>query len=119
MTEQREQTTPQASENSDERTKEQRATDEQERAPLFASDDTERFRQRWDALQVSFVDGPREVVKQADELVGELMERLTTEFNETRSSLESQWERGDEVSTEQLRVALTRYRSFFNRLLSV
>jgi hypothetical protein len=54
--------------------------DVEERAALFASDDTERFRQRWDELQASFVDGPREVVKQADELVSELMERLTTEF---------------------------------------
>jgi hypothetical protein len=92
--------------------------DVEERAALFASDDTERFRQRWDELQASFVDGPREVVKQADELVSELMERLTTEFDERRTNLESQWEKGDEVSTEELRVALTHYRSFFNRLLS-
>jgi hypothetical protein len=92
--------------------------DVEERAALFASDDTERFRQRWDELQASFVDPPRQVVKQADELVSELMERLTTEFDERRTNLESQWEKGDEVSTEELRVALTRYRSFFNRLLS-
>jgi hypothetical protein len=90
-----------------------------ERAPLFASDQAEGFRQRWESLQAGFVDQPREVVAQADDLVGELMQQLTAGFSDRRASLEAQWEEGDEVSTEDLRVALTRYRSFFNRLLSV
>jgi hypothetical protein len=90
-----------------------------ERAPLFASDETERFRQRWESLQASFVDQPRNVVAQADDLVGELMQKLTTGFSDKRASLEAQWEEGEQASTEDLRIALTRYRSFFNRLLSV
>jgi hypothetical protein len=90
----------------------------EDRAPLFASEDTARFRQRWDNLQTGFVDEPRRVVEEADDLVGELMQQLTSGFSEKRSNLEAQWEQGDEVSTEELRVALTRYRSFFNRLLS-
>jgi hypothetical protein len=89
-----------------------------ERAPLFPSEEADRFRQRWESLQASFVDQPREAVAQANDLVGELMQQLTASFGDKRSELEAQWEQGEEVSTEELRVALTRYRSFFNRLLS-
>ena len=91
---------------------------EDERAPLLASGDAEGFRRRWEDLQAGFVDQPREMVEQANELVGELMQQLSSGFNEKRSELEAQWEKGEDVSTEELRVALTRYRSFFNRLLS-
>jgi hypothetical protein len=90
----------------------------EEQAPLFASEDVVRFRQRWETLQAGFIDQPRDMVEQADDLVSELMNQLTAGFNYKRSNLEAQWEHGDEVSTEELRVALTRYRSFFNRLLS-
>jgi hypothetical protein len=89
-----------------------------ERAPLLAGDEAERFRQRWEALQAGFVDHPRQIVEQAEDLVGELMQELTTGFSDKRSELEQQWDRGGQVSTEELRVTLTRYRSFFNRLLS-
>jgi hypothetical protein len=89
-----------------------------QQAALFEGEDAQRFRARWESLQGSFVDQPRQAVEQADELVGELMERLTAGFTQRRAELEAQWERGDEASTEDLRVALTRYRSFFNRLLS-
>lgn len=89
-----------------------------EQAPLLAQDEADRFRRRWEDLQAGFVDRPREMVEEADDLVGELMQQLTTGFDDERSSLEAQWEKGEEVSTEELRVALTRYRSFFNRLLS-
>lgn len=92
--------------------------DETERAPLLADDNAQSFRQRWDDLQAGFVDNPREVVEEANDLVSKLMEEISTGFSDRRSSLEAQWERGDDVSTEDLRVALTRYRSFFNRLLS-
>ena len=89
-----------------------------EQAPLLAQDEADRFRRHWEDLQAGFVDRPREMVEEADDLVGELMQKLTTGFDDERSSLEAQWEKGEEVSTEELRVALTRYRSFFNRLLS-
>jgi hypothetical protein len=92
---------------------------DEERAPLFATDDAERFRDRWESLQARFVDEPRDTVAEADDLVGELMKQLTAGFSDKRSRLEAQWEQGDQVSTEDLRIALTRYRSFFNRLLSV
>jgi hypothetical protein len=90
-----------------------------ERAPLFSAEDAGRFRQRWESLQGGFVDQPQEMVEQADDLVSELMQELTAGFNEERSTLEVQWGRGDEASTEELRAAMTRCRSFFNRLLSV
>lgn len=89
-----------------------------ERAPLLADDNAQSFRQRWDDLQAGFVDRPRDVVQEADDLVSKLMQEISTGFSERRSSLEAQWEQGDDVSTEDLRIALTRYRSFFNRLLS-
>ena len=69
-------------------------------------------------MQSQFVDEPREAVEQADRLVADLMQRLASEFTEARSNLERQWDGQDDISTEELRVAMTRYRSFFERLLS-
>ena len=77
------------------------------------------LRNRWNTVQTGFVDQPRRAVEQADELVASAMQRLAEVFAEERSKLEKQWDRGDNVSTEDLRVALQHYRSFFHRLLSV
>jgi hypothetical protein len=90
----------------------------QERGPLLPEDQCERFSLRWQEIQTSFVDQPRDSVEQADALVADLMQRLAASFSNERERLEAQWDRGDDVSTEDLRVALTRYRSFFDRLLS-
>ena len=86
---------------------------------LFQADEGRGFRARWDGIQTGFVDEPRAAVEQADALVGEMMKRLTDVFTQEHSRLEEQWTRGQEVSTEDLRVALKRYRSFFERLLSI
>jgi len=86
--------------------------------PLLPADQSDRFTKRWHELQAGFVDQPRESVEQADALVADLMRRLAAGFANERQGLEAQWDRGDDVSTEDLRVALTRYRSFFDRLLS-
>ena len=88
-------------------------------APLFPSGETTQLRSRWDAIQVTFVDEPRQAVEQADGLVAAAIKRLAEIFAEERASLEGQWDRGDSVSTEDLRLALRRYRSFFGRVLSV
>ena len=88
-------------------------------APLFSLEEAKDFRARWDAIQVSFVDEPRRTVEQADNLVAVAMKRLAEMFAAERAKLEGQWDRGDDVSTEDLRLALRRYRSFFGRLLSV
>ena len=93
-------------------------TDEGEREPLFAGDDSERYRSRWSEIQAAFVDEPRKAVEEADALVAELMQRLAETFADERSKLEQQWDREGDVSTEDLRVGLQRYRSFFDRLLS-
>jgi len=85
--------------------------------PLLALHDLDGFRRRWEETQTSFVDEPRAAVARADELVAEVMQRLAQTFARERSGLEGQWDRGDEVSTEDLRIALQRYRSFFDRLL--
>jgi len=86
---------------------------------LFKSEDTERFRSRWTDIQAGFVDEPRHAVESADGLVADTIKRLAEVFAEERSQLEAQWSRGEDVSTEDLRVSLRRYRSFFDRLLSV
>jgi hypothetical protein len=87
--------------------------------PLFSAEEAKDFRARWDAIQGSFVDEPRQVVEQADSLVAVAMKRLAEMFAAERARLEGQWDRGDNVSTEDLRLALQRYRSFFGRILSV
>jgi len=87
--------------------------------PLFSADETQRFRSEWDSAQIGFVDEPRKSVEKADSLVANVIQRLAEGFSEERSKLESQWGRGEDVSTEDLRIALQRYRSFFDRLLSV
>jgi hypothetical protein len=92
--------------------------EEEVAAPLLADEDAGGFRSRWNEIQVRFVDEPRGSVQKADGLVAEMMERLTQMFSDERTRLESQWERGHDVSTEDLRIALQRYRSFFERLLS-
>jgi hypothetical protein len=90
-----------------------------ERAALFAEADASDYRDRWQQVQTEFVDDPRQAVQRADALVAELMKRLAETFAAERSELEGQWDRGGKVSTEDLRVALQRYRSFFDRLLSL
>ena len=95
------------------------AAAEDTRTALFTDDDASGYQARWQEIQADFVDDPREAVEQADTLVAELMQRLAETFARERAGLEGQWDRGDEVSTEDLRIALQRYRSFFGRLLSL
>jgi hypothetical protein len=87
--------------------------------PLFAQNDTLAFRSRWEKIQIGFVDEPRKAVVEADELVANAIKRLAEVFAGERQKLEVEWDKSDKVSTEDLRLALHRYRSFFNRLLSV
>ena len=87
--------------------------------PLFAERDATELRKRWAEAQTGFVDEPRRAVEQADSLVADAMKRLAESFATERATLEKQWDRGDNVTTEDLRVALQRYRSFFDRLLTV
>lgn len=87
-------------------------------SPLFDQSDRSSFQERWNAVQTGFVDEPRKSVEQADTLVAEAMTRLAETFAHERQTLESQWGEGANVSTEDLRVALQRYRSFFERLLA-
>jgi hypothetical protein len=88
-------------------------------APLFPNEELDGLRARWKTIQAAFVDEPRNAVHQADTLVASAMQRLAEVFADERAKLEKQWDRGDNVSTEDLRVALQRYRTFFERLLSV
>lgn len=100
-----------------------RSTGQEERGEtqsesLLGSQEADAYQSRWEAIQATFVDEPRASVQQADGLVAEVIRRLTENFAQKRSELESRWERGDEVSTEDLRVSLQYYRAFFQRLLA-
>jgi len=85
--------------------------------PLFDPTREQELRDRWHTLQAQFVDEPRDTVSGADSLVAELLRDLAQSFDGARSKLEEQWSSGEDVSTEDLRVTLQRYRSFFERLL--
>ncbi|CAN5123991.1 hypothetical protein BH20ACT24_BH20ACT24_07990 [soil metagenome] len=85
---------------------------------LLPPEERESLTSRWEAVQTAFVDEPRRSVTEADQLVADVMSRLADTFAQERSRLEALWDRGDEVSTEDLRVALQRYREFFQRLLT-
>ena len=99
--------------------REMAANQEHREMMLFGDDETRQFRTRWTDVQSAFVDSPRSAVERADSLVAETMKRLAEMFADERSRLEGQWDRGDNVTTEDLRVALQRYRAFFDRLLNV
>lgn len=86
---------------------------------LFAGDQLTDLRERWNSVQAEFVDDPKDCVHKADALVSDAVEQLTASFTQARSRLEEQWARGEEASTEDLRVALKGYRQFFERLLAV
>jgi hypothetical protein len=86
---------------------------------LVPKQQCDELRSRWNTIQTSFIDEPRRAVKDADALVLAATKQLTDAFTERRNQLEKQWSRGDEVSTEELRLALQQYRAFFSRLMSL
>jgi hypothetical protein len=88
-------------------------------APLFTQDAAMDFRSRWDMVQKSFVDNPQEAVRAGDDVVAQVIKSLTETFSNQRSQLESELNQTDQASTENLRLAFRRYRSFFERLLSI
>ena len=87
--------------------------------PFLSADETQQMRSRWTEIQSEFVDEPRKSVEAADNLVANAIKKIAETFSDERQRLEGQWSRGDEVSTEDLRVALQRYRTFFSRLCSM
>jgi len=99
--------------------KTQTDTRNDELVPLFEEDAARKFRSRWLAIQSKFVDDPSDSVKQADDLVADVIKNVTMNFANRRVALEKQWNGGDNTSTEDLRVALKQYRSFFDRLLTL
>src|SRR5262249_51657777 len=87
--------------------------------PLFVQNEADGLRAQWNEIQAGFVDRPRSAVQRADTLVADVMKRLAESFARERDTLDHQWDHGDNVTTEDLRLVLQRYRSFFDRLLSV
>jgi hypothetical protein len=88
-------------------------------AALFERGELDKLNGRWSDIQASFVDEPRRAVEQADALVSDVITEIGDSFAKQRTRLEAQWDRGGEVSTEDLRQTLQRYRSFFSRLLDL
>lgn len=97
----------------------QNAPESERLEPLFPHDAADRYRTRWAEVQSGFVDDPRRAVAEGDELVAEVMKSLAESFAHERGRLEEELTRTGEASTETLRVGLRRYRSFFDRLLSL
>jgi hypothetical protein len=90
----------------------------EDEGPLLPESQGEELQARWETIQTRFVDDPRSAVEEADALVASTMQQLADGFASAREDLEAQWSRGEDASTEDLRVALQRYRSFFRRLLA-
>jgi hypothetical protein len=86
---------------------------------LFEDEESKKFRTQWLSIQSKFVDNPQQSVREADELVASVLKSVTMGFHNRRSALEKEWNSGSKVSTEDLRLALKRYRSFFDRLLTL
>lgn len=106
----------------DQRASEHRApadTTGEQLEPLFEDEAARKFRSRWQVIQSKFVDDPRDSVKQADDLVGDIIKNVTMNFADRRISLEKQWNSGEDISTEDMRQAFKRYRAFFERLLTL
>jgi hypothetical protein len=97
----------------------ERSSAEEYSGPLLPGDYSQGMRTRWEGIQAGFVDDPRTAVQQADELVAAAIKKLAESFAGERNKLEEQWSKGDDVSTENLRLALRKYRTFFHRLLSI
>ena len=120
--EQVERNAPGAEQRRDERVSENRApadTLNEGLEPLFEDEAARKFRSRWQVIQGKFVDDPRDSVKQADDLVADIIKSVTMSFADRRMDPEKQWKSGENISTEDMRVALKRYRSFFERLLTL
>jgi hypothetical protein len=90
----------------------------EDEGPLLPEAEGAELQSRWETIQTRFVDDPRSAVEEADALVASTMQQLADGFASAREDLEGQWSRGEDISTEDLRVALQRYRSFFRRLLA-
>jgi hypothetical protein len=97
--------------------KSETAVDAEHDAPYLPGQASLQANERWQRVQAEFVDDPRKSVSEAHELVSELVQRVVDSFTHERDNLEATWSRGDSVSTEDLRVCLQRYRTFFSRLL--
>jgi len=90
-----------------------------EQTPLFPKGEVDQLQSRWDSIQAGFVDEPRKTLEEADKFVASAIERVSHLYSDERGKLEGMWRRGDQVSTEDLRIALQRYRTFFSRLTSM
>ncbi|MGO9948744.1 MAG: hypothetical protein ACLPWG_18055 [Steroidobacteraceae bacterium] len=96
-----------------------KTTSEYTLAPLFTEHATTDFRSRWDVIQRGFVDDPEEAVRAGDDLVAQVIKSLSDSFSAQRAELEGETNQTEESSTETRRLVFQRYRSFFERLLSI
>jgi hypothetical protein len=96
-----------------------KTTSEKTLAPLFAQHAMTDFRSRWDVIQRGFVDDPVEAVRAGDDLVAQVIKSLSDSFSGQRAELEGEANKTEKSSTENRRLAFQRYRSFFERLLSI
>jgi len=92
---------------------------ESEPLPWLSVEEIDKLKSRWNSIQIKFVDEPHTAVEQADGLVTEALERIKQVFSDNRTILNEQWTNHQDISTEDLRIALQNYRSFLNRILAL
>jgi hypothetical protein len=90
-----------------------------QQGPLLPKSEVDQFQSRWQSIQAGFVDEPRKTLEEADKFCASVTERISHLYSDERGKMEGTWRRGDHVSTEDLRMALQRYRAFFSRLMSM
>jgi hypothetical protein len=79
------------------------------------ADDSTSADARWHEILAMFVDDPRSSVELAAGLVDDSAEALVTFVQERQHALLSAWQ-GDDAGTEEMRIALQQYRTFWNRI---
>jgi hypothetical protein len=102
----------------EQRTAATQETSMQEKSSIFPKNEADQFRSRWNAIQATFVDEPRNAIEEADKLVASAIQRMNQVYSEERAKMEGAWKRGEHVSTEDLRITLQHYRAFFGRVMS-
>jgi hypothetical protein len=86
---------------------------------FFSPNEADGFRARWESIQVGFVDDPRTSVQSAAQLIGDAMKRLSEEVATERRKFETSSRRENGKATEEMRLLLRRYRSFFKHLMEM
>ncbi|GAB4106158.1 hypothetical protein GCM10028790_51770 [Micromonospora taraxaci] len=85
-------------------------------ATLLDADTAQGFRDRWRDVQLRFVDDPHAAAGEAQSLVEEAIQALSSALAAQKNTLGG-WQDAGSADTEQLRMAVRNYRDFLDRVL--